>query len=83
MTKESEIEQRDVARCGWLDLWLGPKSNKNWGGGSNTCDFTIYRDARRMWHAIVRIRRPNAPGARVFHHWTSDSLTAEDWHPKG
>jgi hypothetical protein len=52
-------------------------------GTSNTCDFTIYEDANGMWHAIACVRGTNAPGERVFHHRTSDSLTAEDWQPQG
>jgi hypothetical protein len=52
-------------------------------GNSNTCDFTIYQDAKGMWHAIACVRGTNAPGERVFHHWTSDSLTAEAWQPQG
>jgi hypothetical protein len=52
-------------------------------GSSNTCDFTIYQDATGLWHAIACVRGTNAPGERVFHHWTSDSLTAEDWQPQG
>ncbi|MBN1420309.1 MAG: hypothetical protein JXP34_16130, partial [Planctomycetes bacterium] len=52
-------------------------------GGSNTCDFTIYRDAKGVWHAIACVRGTNAPGERVFHHWTSESLAAEDWRPGG
>ncbi len=52
-------------------------------GGSNTCDFTIYRDAENLWHAIACVRGTNAPGARVFHHWTSGSLEKENWTPRG
>lgn len=52
-------------------------------GTSNVCDFTIYRDAAGLWHAIACVRGTDAPGARVFHHWTSDELTAEHWQPRG
>jgi len=52
-------------------------------GSSNTCDFTIYQDAKAVWHAIACVRGTNAPGERVFHHWTSDSLTADNWQPQG
>jgi hypothetical protein len=52
-------------------------------GGSNTCDFTVYRDADETWHAIACVRGTSAPGQRVLHHWTSESLEAEDWRPRG
>jgi hypothetical protein len=52
-------------------------------GTSNTCDFTIYRDIHGTWHAIACVRGTDAPGQRVFHHWTSPSLTNENWGPQG
>jgi hypothetical protein len=52
-------------------------------GTSNTCDFTIYRDEKGTWHAVACVRGTDAPGARVFHHWTSDSLTDTDWRARG
>lgn len=52
-------------------------------GTSNTCDFTIFQDTADTWHAIACVRGTDAPGQRVFHHWTSPKLTEENWTPRG
>ena len=53
------------------------------GQTANLCDFTIFKDARGTWHLIACVRGTTAPGQRVFHHWTSPSLSAKNWVSAG
>jgi hypothetical protein len=52
-------------------------------GTSNVCDFTVFKDVKGSWHLIACVRGTDAPGARVFHHWTSPDLHAKDWTQAG
>ncbi len=51
-------------------------------GTSNVCDFTIYRDAHDLWHAIACVRGTDQPGRRLFYEWTSRDLEAAGWHER-
>ncbi len=51
--------------------------------GSNACDFTIFQDANGTWNLISCIRGTSAPGERVFHRWTSNSLDKPNWKAAG
>ncbi len=52
-------------------------------GKTKVCDFTIFKDNARLFHLVACVRDTTAPGDRVFHHWTSDSLARTNWAPAG
>jgi len=76
--------EQPAIKGGWWKIAEHAPDVSPWNnpGVHNACDFSIWQDETGTWHLVACIRETTFPGAtRLFHHWTSPSLTKTNWTP--
>lgn len=68
----------------WIDITGVPDLGPLNAAGQQPVDFTVWQAADGTWHLWSCIRFTAEPGnSRLFYEWTSPSLTAPAWTPRG
>ncbi len=76
--------EQPAIKGGWWKIAEHAPDVSPWNnpGTHNACDFSIWQDDYGTWHLVACIRETTFPGStRLFHHWTSPSLTKTNWTP--